>query len=368
MADLLPPATAEQLGWLSVAPPSDEHGRPIVWTLSDCSVEEARWATPIVHEQLTLERVQITAVQWQGPVFRNCVLREVAFVRSTFARARFENVTFEKCSFERSTFENCGFDHCRFVDCAMTHQIAIRTALRFCEFDTLALMVLDMREGDLSGCTFEESSLQGPRISQSRAETLTIVGGELRGADWTVCELPELSLDGVTVEGLRILDSELGRVKLAGGRVEGLAISGSKIAGIALAGCFELPGARMIDCRVDALMIDACPSVASLLLADCTVGRFAVQGSVLYDASFERLEVEGARFEGGSLTGVLFQEGAWQTLELVDVALADYVAVRSTRFDQLRLDRVKVDPNIDLRLDGDQYGDGSMTWGGVRGP
>ena len=368
MADRLPPPTAEQLGWLSVAPPTDEHDQPIVWTLSDCSIEEARWATPIVHEQLTLERVQITAVQWQGPVFRNCVLREVAFVRSAFARARFENVTFEKCSFERSTFENCGFDHCRFIDCAMTHQIAIRTALRFCELERLSLLVLDMREGDLSGSTFKESSLQGPRISESRAETLTIVGGELQGADWTACELSELRLDGVTVGGVRILDSELGSATLSAGRVEGLAISGSRIASIAFDRCSELPGARLIDCRVEALLIDACPSVASPLLSDCSLGRFAVRGSVLYDASFERLEVAHARFEGGELTGVLFQDGVWQTLELVDVALNDYVAVRSTRFDQLRFDRATLDPNLDLRLDGDQYGDGSMTWGGARGP
>jgi uncharacterized protein YjbI with pentapeptide repeats len=250
----------------------------------------------------------------------------------------------------------------------MTHQIAIRTALRFCELSKLSLMVLDMRESDLSGTRFVDSSLQGPRISKTRAESLTIAGGELRGADWTACELPELVLDGVTVEGLRILDGELGEVSMRESRIDGLAISGTKITKLELSRCPELPGVRLLDCRITELVLDACPAVASPLIADSTIGSFAVRSSVLYDAAFERVEVDHGRFDAGELTGVLFQDGAWKTLELVDTALIDYVAVRNTRFDQLRLDRAKLDPNLDRRLDGPHYGDGSMTWGGARGP
>lgn len=359
--------SAEQLGWLSVAPPTDDDGQQIAWTLADCKIEEAKWTTPIVHEQLTLERVGITAVQWQGPVFRGCVLRDVTFERSSFTRARFESVTFERCSFERSTFENCEFDHCRFVDCAISQHIAIRTSLRFCELERLSLVVIDIREGELSGTVFKDSTLQGPRMSVTRAQTLTITGGELRGADWTACELGELVLDGVSVEGLRLIDCELGQVELRAGRVEGLACSGTSFARLALERCAELPGVRLIDCRIGELALRSCPSVASLLLADSTIRSFVVQASVLYDAAFEQLEVGAARFADGELTGALFQAGAWQRLELADVAVADYVAVRGTHFDQLDLARAKLDPSLDRRLEGDSYGDGSMTWGGLRG-
>jgi uncharacterized protein YjbI with pentapeptide repeats len=369
MADLAaPPPTAEQLGWLSVAPPTDEHDRPIAWTLADCSIDESKWTQPVVHDQLTLERVQLTAVQWQGPVFRNSVLRDVVFTRSSFAHARFENVTFERCRFERSTFENCQFDHCRLIDCMMSYQIAVRTALRFCEITKLALTVIDMRECDLSGSTFVDSTLHCPRISKTRADTLTIGGGELRGADLTACELRKLVLDGVAVEGLRIIDGELGEAELRAGRIDGLAISGTSVRRLVFGRCPELPGVRVVDCRIGALELDSCPAIASLLIADSKIDTLAVQASVLYDAAFERLEVGSGRFESSELTGVLFQDGAWKALELVDTALTDYVAVRGTRFDQLRFDRAKLDPSLDLRLDGDHYGDGSMTWGGVRGP
>lgn len=359
--------SAEQLGWLSVAPPTDDHGQLVAWTLADCRIEEAKWKQPIVHERLTLERVQLTALQWDRPTFRNCVLREVAFERSNLTHARFESVTFERCTFERTTFENGQFDHCRFVDCSITHGIAIRTALRFCELEGLTLTVLDMRECDLSGTVCKASSLQGPRISKSRADTLTITGGELRGVDLTACELRELLLDGVAVEGFRVIDCEVGRAELRGGRVEGLAWSGTRFARLAFVRCTELPGARLIDCTLGELVVDACPAVASLLLADSKLDALAVQSSVLYDAAFERVEVGRARFEQSELTGVFFQAGGWQTLALLEVALLDYVAVKGTRFDQLQLDRAKLDPSLDRRLEGDSYGDGSMTWGGARG-
>lgn len=360
MADRVAPPSAEQLGWLSVAPPTDEHDQPIAWTLSDCRIEEVKWTTPInaiTHEQLTLERVELTAVQWQGVVFRNCVLREVAFTRSSFAGARFESVTFERCSFERSTFENCGFDHCRLLDCRMNYQIAIRTALRFCEIERLALVVLDMREGDLSGTTFTDCNLQGPRISKSRADTLTIAGGELRGADWTACELRSLVIDAVTIEGLRILDSELGDATLSGARVEGLAISGSKLARLGFVRCPELPGVRVLDCRITELSLDACPAVASPLIADCEIGSLAIRGSVLYDAAFERLDVDDGRIEGGELIGVLFRACTWQHLHLTDVALTDYLASEGTHIDDPIFARLELDPDLDLRTDGGSFDD-----------
>jgi fluoroquinolone resistance protein len=368
MADPRPAPTGEQLGWLSVAPPTDQHGQLRPWTLVDCWIEEHKWKQPIVHEQLTLERVQVTAVQWNGPVFRNSVLREVTFERSSFAHARFENVTFERCRFERSTFENCGFDHCRFLDCTMINHNAVHTALRFCEVEKLALAVIDMRDCDLSGTTFVESELQCPRISKTRADTLAITGGELRGADLTACELRKLTIDGVAVEGLRLIDGEYGDVELQAGRIDGLAISGAKFRRLSFARCTELPGVRVLECRIGELELVSCPSVASLLIADSPIDTFAIQASVLYDAAFERLEVGRGLFDGSELTGVLFDGGSWKTLELADVALNDYVAVKHTNFDQLRLDRPKLDPNLDRRLDGPTYGGGSMTWGGARGP
>jgi uncharacterized protein YjbI with pentapeptide repeats len=367
MADRIPPPTGEQLGWLSVAPPTDANGQPRAWTLADCWFEEHKWKQPILHEQLTLERVQFLAVQWQGPVFRNSVLREVTFTRSSLARARFENVTFERCRFERSTFENCGFDHCRFIDCAMSHHNAVHTALRFCEVKTLTLMVIDMRECDLSGTTFVDSDLSCPRISKTRADTLVITGGQLGGADLTACELRKLTLDRVAVTGLRIIDGEFGDVELQDGRIEGLAISGAKLRRLSFARA-ELPGARVIECRIGELEFVSCSAIASLLVGDSSIDTLAIQASVLYDAAFERLEVARGLFDGSELTGVLFDAGSWKTLEVADVALNDYIAVKHTSFDQLRLDRAKLDPNLDRRLDGPTYGDGSMTWGGARGP
>jgi uncharacterized protein YjbI with pentapeptide repeats len=372
MADSrLPAPTGEQLGWLSVDPPSDEHGDPIRWTLGDCRIDETKWQQPIVHNLLTLERAQLVAVQWSGPVFRNCLIRDVSFERCNFAHARFENVSFERCSFTRCAFENSAFDHCRFRDCTVRFHTAIRTALRFCEVAGLALDVIDMRECELSGTTFEDSRLHGPRLAKTRADSLELDGGELRGGDLTACELARLELDDVSIAGVRVIDSELGRVSVRGGPVEGLAISGTSVTRLVLARCPELPGARIIDSKLAELQLDGCPAVASLLIADSTITTLTIRSSTLYDAAFERVVVGHGRIEAGELTGALFDAGEWQ-LETIGVALNDYVAVKHTRFNPLHFDRPSVDPKLDLRLDGDSYASGSMTWsslaGGVRGP
>lgn len=367
MAEHLPPPSAEQLGWLTVAPPTDEHAQPIAWTLSDCHIDETKFAAPIVHEQLTLLRVRLTAVQWQAAVFRNCVVREVEFGRTNFVGVRFESVTFERCSFDEVTFENCEFDHCRLVDCTIRYGKAIRTALRFCELERLSLSVFDMREGELSGAVVRDSSLHGPRLSTVRAHTLTIVGGELRGGDWTACELGTLALDDVDVDGLRILDGSLGQVRVSEGQIEGLAIAGVKIDGLALLDCEALAGARILSCALGQLSLQRCASVGSLAMVDCTIAGLEIADSKLFDPAFEQLVVERGRIDGCELFGVFFHAGVWQALGLHDVSLFDYVAVTGARFEALSLVGVSSDPQLDVRLDGDQYGDGSMTWGSARG-
>ncbi|PRQ02279.1 Pentapeptide repeats (8 copies) [Enhygromyxa salina] len=364
----LPPPTAEELGWLRRAPPTDAEGRRVPWTLEMRRVNEVKWIDEVAHDQVTLSRVLFTATHWTGPVFRNCVLRDVSFARTTLAGARFEGVVFERCNFESSTLEGCAFEGCRFVECSMRYVTAVRTKLLRCVFEVLRVTVLELRECDLSGTRFENCQLEGPRVTRARAETLDLRGGELRGADFTACTIDKLSLAGVAVAGLRIIDCEFVSAELLDARVAELSISGTKARRLTLRGCPELPGARVLDCRLLELRVEACPAIPSLLVADSVLGGLMLRDAVLYDAAFERLEVRGAcHIVGGALTGVFFNGGSWAQTELVDVALNDYVAVNNARFEQLELEQLQVDPALDLRLHDDTYGEGSMTWGDARG-
>lgn len=364
----LPAPTPEQLGWLSREPPRDDHDLPIIWTLADCRINEVKWTQPIVHDHLTLERVQFTAAQWDRPVFRDCLLRGVSFARTTFSHARFEGVVFEDCSFEGSTLEACVLDNCRFNACNMRFTTMLRTRARRCVFTGLDVTVLELRECDIAGTKFVASKLHGPRVTRTKAASLELEGGELRGADFTACELTSLRLDGVAVEGLRVIDCEIETSELKGGRIAEFSMSGTKVGRLSLSGCSELPGVRLLDCRIGELRLEACLNVPSLLVADSVLGGLIVNNAVLYDAAFERIEAgEHSVIQDSTLSGVLFEAGRWARLQLVGVRVHDYVAVSGAHFEQLQLERLQLDEAAQLRLAGDTYGDGSMTWGDVRG-
>ncbi|WP_181232814.1 pentapeptide repeat-containing protein [Enhygromyxa salina] len=364
----LPAPTPEQLGWLSREPPRDDQDQPIIWTLADCRINEVKWAQPIIHDHLRLERVQFTAAQWDRPVFRNCLLRGVSFARTTFSHARFEGVVFESCSFEGSTFEVCALDNCRFNACELRFTTMLRTQVQRCVFTDLDVTVLELRECDLSDSKFVTSKLHGPRVTRTTAATLELEGGELRGADLTACTLDTLRLTSVAVEGLRVIDCELGAAELHGGRVAEFSMSGTQAKRLLVRGCSELPGPRLLDCRIETLQLEACLNIPSLLIADCVLGALIADNVVLYDAAFERVEVEGhGLIRDSTVTGVLFNAGRWTHLQLTGASVKDYVAVDGAHFQLLSLEQLKVDDSLQLRLAGDTYGDGSMTWGDARG-
>ncbi len=359
---------AEELVWLTRDPPRDEHDQRVAWTLADRAIDEVRWTDLVEHEHLTLERVEFSATQWNGVVFRRCLLREVQFARSTLAHAVFEDVVFERCRFQGTTFEACQFSRCRFERCEFEFLTAIRSGLRECVFDQLTTTVFDLRECDLSGTRFVEASLDGLRASKSTADTLELRGGRLQGGDLTACQIRSLQIVGVPIDGLRILDSHFGQATLAGARINDLSLGGCEIDEFAIVDCPELLGLHVLQSTIAEVRIDTCPMVAGLLIADSRITELNLHDARLYDAAFERVDAgPRSRIHGGALTGILFVGGTWAGLDLRGVQLADYVAVRQTHFSGLQFAAMQVGDPLDLRLDSDQYGDGSMTWSDARG-
>ncbi|KIG14835.1 Pentapeptide repeat family protein [Enhygromyxa salina] len=349
-------------------PPRDDQDLPVAWTLADVRINEVKWAQPILHDHLTLERVQFTAAQWDRPVFRDCLLREVSFARTTFSHARFEGVVFQDCSFEGSTFEACVLDNCRFESCNLRFTTMLRTQTLRCVFTSLDVTVLDLRECDLSDSKFVTSKLHGPRVTRTTASTLELEGGELRGADLTACELNTLRITNVAVEGLRVIDCALEAGELYGGRIAEFSMSGTTAKRLIVSGCSELPGLRLLDCRIDELRLEACLNIPSPLIADSVLGGLITDNVVLYDAAFERVEAgDHSLLNDTTLTGALFNAGRWARLQLTGASLKDYVAVNNTHFQLLAFEQVQIDDAAQLRLAGDTYGDGSMTWGDLRG-
>lgn len=361
-----PTLSGEELAWLSVEPPQDEQGRRVAWTLGDRRIHEVRWTTAIEHEQLTLARLELSATQWERPSFSRCRFSEVRFSRTSFVHARFEDVVFERCSFDESTFDRCVLERCRFEGCELRFVTGLRTRLSACVLSNLRAQVFELREAELLGTRFVGGTLEGLRLSKCSADTLEFAELELRGADLTACPITTLRLSEATVEGLRVLDCRCQAIELSAGKLDALSMSGTQVDRLELAKV-ELLGPRVLESRFGELRLDACPVVASLVLAESSVGRLVSEGSVLYDASFEQVEVATGRLAGGSLAGLLFRGGRWAALELVGARLDDYLTVIATRFEQLRLTGVQVDAALRVRLEGDSYGAASMTWGDARG-
>lgn len=363
-----PRLSGQELAWLSHDPPHDQHDQRIAWSLSDRSIDEVHWTHPVEHVDLTLDDLEFTATQWQGVVFRRCVLRGVHFTRTTFAHARFEDVVFERCRFQGSTLEACQLLRCRFEACEFEFLTALRSGLRQCVFDRLTTTVLDLRECELSGTRFLDCNLQGLRASKLSAETLELRGGQLTGGDLTLARVRTLQFVEVALDGLRILDSHFDRAALSGARINDLSLAGSHASVLAIFDCPELLGLRVLESTIGELRIESCPMVAGALLAQTKLDSLLTREAILYDAAFERVEAgPGSRVVGGALIGALFSGGTWAGLDFSGVALNDYIAVRQTHFQKLHFSAMRVSDPLDLRLEGDSYGDGSMTWSDARG-
>lgn len=362
------PLSTQELAWLTHDPPRDQQDQRIAWALSDRAIDEVHWTHAIEHVDLTLGNLEFTATQWQGVVFRRCVLRDVHFTRTTFAHAVFEDVVFERCRFQGSTLEACQLLRCRFDACEFEFLTALRSGMRACVFDHLSTTVLDLRECDLSGTRFVECNLQGLRASKLAADTLELRGGQLTGGDLTLARVRSLQFVGVALDGLRILDSHFEHAAVSGARINDLSLGGTQAGVLAIFDCPELLGLRVLESTIGELRLETCPMVAGPLIAQTKLDSLVLRDAILYDAAFERVDAgPGSRILGGAITGVLFVGGTWAGLDVSGAALNDYVAVRQTHFERLRFSAMQVSDPLDLRLDGDSYGDGSMTWSDARG-
>lgn len=363
-----PALSVQELAWLTRDPPRDPQDQRVPWVLSDRAVDEVRWTQPVEHLDLTLEQVEFSATQWDDAVFRRCRFVAVSFTRMTFARARFEDVVFERCRFEESTLNACELLRCRFDACEFEFLTALTSKLHQCTLERLAAKVFDLRECDLSGTRFVEAKLEGLRASKVSAETLELRGGTLVGGDLTACRVRTLQSIGVAIEGLRILDSKFDRFVLSGARIHDVSLAGSEASVLAFVDCPELHGLRVLESTIGELRIETCAAVPGLLVADTEVASVILRDSVFYDAAFERVEAgPGSRMLGGGLTGVLFEGGTWASFEVSNAALAEYVALLGAHFESLRFSAMQVSDPYAMRLEGESYGPGSMTWSDARG-
>ena len=364
----VPSPTDQELAWLRDRPPVDMKGRRVPWSLTDRRIHEVNWPLRVEQEGLTLERVDFSATYWRGAVFRKCVLRDVSFHRTTLAHASFEDVVFERCVFDSSTLDACQMVRCRFEGCQMRFVTALQTHFFGCALTGLMMTVLDLRQCNLSDVVFQDSSLQGLRAGRLSSNMLQITGGELRGGDLTACRIRTLRLSGVALHALRVLDCGLEEATFSAGRVASFSLEGTEVGKLSLTDCPEILAPRVLSSRLNDLRIEACPSVVSCLIADSSIGRCVIQASTLYDYAFERVEAgEGNQIDGGALTGVFFNAGSWSGLSITGTRLSDYVTVTGTRFASLRFKQVQAAENLALRLQGDAYAEGSMTWKDAQG-
>jgi uncharacterized protein YjbI with pentapeptide repeats len=360
--------TAEEFAWLTRDPPRDTQQALVPWTLADRSIEEVAWTTAVEHQDLTLERIDFESTQWEQVVFRRCRFRAVKFTHSGFAHARFEDVVFENCRFEETVFRTVELLRCRFEACEFEFSTVLSSRLHQCTFERSAIKVLNLNECDLSGTCFADSKVEGLRAPGLTAETLELRGGQLIGADLTNWRVRTLQLVGVETKGLRISGAQFERAALSGARISDSSFATSEVGVLALFDCPEIQALRVLESKLGELRLENCEAVPNFLIADTSVTSVILRDSVLYDSAFERVTAgPGSRMTGGALVGALFSAGAWAGFDVSGATLAEYVAVLGTHFEMLRFSAMQVSDPLDLRLEGDGYGQGSMTWSDARG-
>ncbi|HEY8038967.1 MAG TPA: pentapeptide repeat-containing protein [Polyangiaceae bacterium] len=346
-------------------PPTDPSGRRLPWKLASAAVSDEEWQDEAFEiDELTLDDVALERLRWSAHgVFRKCVLRGVTFDDVVLTGMRFEDVLFEACDLRELVTEGCAFVRCRFVGGGLHEWRALRTQLAQCTWAGVDAGGWELDDCEMSRCALEETSLEGLRATGCTL-SCKVTGGALESVDLTQCKGEVLEVDGARLKGVRALDVELGRLSLsriAGGQIS---LGKCRVSAFALRECTDLTSFSLVGSKVDALRIEACPSLQDVFVRGSTLREVSVSGTTLGDTTFEDVDAPGdARIEKSTLRGTFFHGGAWASLTLSDVLLSDYITVEGARFAVLHKSQVREADGLRRLLQGEQYGAASMTWG-----
>jgi len=203
--------------------------RPTI-TLNGESVDRARIeqllqeGALLVFEDCDLSNADLSRLDLQDSVFKNCALLETSFYASNLSRTRWQ-----RCRAGHADFESADLVDAQFASSDLNNTKWRRAKLASCSYRSCKLTGAAFEEVTYLGLSFEDSLLCGADLRRMSFKKMTLVGLDFADADLSGCDFREAVFEAGSLrdahikdtrfDGADLREADLGGVKLVNAKL-----------------------------------------------------------------------------------------------------------------------------------------------------
>lgn len=309
-------------------------------TMSDCNLYGG-----------TFPRIQLTQASLLGCVavstimpranFENANLLNCDFTDSTLTGASFYNATLAYCLFLSANLDSVNFSAANLEsistseDTVMTSVVLDGATLSECNFAGIVFgSSTSLNAAEMANCNFDAANLSGIDLGGSTLSTVSLLGTNLFGADFSKATLTELATDAdSTFKKSRFINANLSNIVWNNCNLKSSDFGHATLSqvifkpytklagGVSFTDC-EMNGVSFVEVALDGVVFDQArlanvdmthTSLVAASFVSATLADVLLTGAVLsVDESPMNSEANlVAKFENAKLTRVLFDRGAF---------------------------------------------------------
>jgi uncharacterized protein YjbI with pentapeptide repeats len=203
--------------------------RPTI-TLSGESVDRARIEALLeenallVFDDCDLSSADLSRLDLQDSVFRNCALLETSLYAANLARTHWQ-----RCRAGHADFESADLVDARFASSDLNNSSWRRAKLASCSFRSCKLTGAAFEEVSYLGLSFEDSLLIGADLRRMSFRKMTLVGLDFADADLSGCDFREAVFEGGSLRDAHIKDTRFDGADLREADLGGLKLVNAKL-------------------------------------------------------------------------------------------------------------------------------------------
>ncbi|MEN3277080.1 MAG: fluoroquinolone resistance protein [Massilia sp.] len=166
----------------------------------------------------------LSRLNLQDSVFRNCVLLETSFYAANLARTRWQ-----RCRAGHADFESGDLVDARFASSDLNNTRWRRARLASCAFQSCKLTGAAFEEVSCLGLSFADSLLIGADLRRMSFRKMTLVGLDFADADLSGCDFREAIFEGGSLRDAHIKDTRFDGADLREADLGGLKLVNAKL-------------------------------------------------------------------------------------------------------------------------------------------
>ncbi len=314
--------------------------------------------------------IAIPDLVFERAVFRDVDFQEVELAGTRFRGARLEGVSFSECQLDATVFEES-----ELARCAIQRSQLVKARLERCQVRDLQTTLCEFRElaveecriegwkderGEFARPLFRRMTVAAPawdrtRMSYARFDQVIFGGGRLERVALSENQAKGLAFRDVTLGGLEILFGDLDEVLFERLGGHSLVLGDLSARSVRIAAS-ELAHLTLSGVRAASVVLDACPSLASLMVMYSELNGLHASKCGLTDLAIRHSHVAGpSALQACQIAGLDLEESRIEDLSIADSSFEGAVHLPKATLQRLRLERVIYGDSVEVIDDGAVY-------------